>query len=103
MKKNLIPKEAVKIESRVIARGEVSGHSHIITGDADVYELNGEKFIHVKSKASIKHLLEREYVEEKREVWTKEHQDIDLQKGFYKYVPQVEYDPYNDIIKVVLD
>lgn len=103
MKTSLIPQGAVKIESRVIARGEVSGHSHIITGNADVYELKRDKFIHVKGEATIKHLLEKEYVEEGLEVWTKEHTDIQLQPGFYKYVPQIEFDPYDEVIRRVQD
>ena len=103
MKTNSIPAGAVKINSRVIARGETTGHSHIVTGEADVYELNKTKFVYVKGEAVIKHLIEKEYVEEKKEVWTKEHNDIELQPGFYKYVPQIEYDPYDDVIRKVQD
>ena len=90
--------------STIVARGEFSNHSHIVVGDAEVLEYENELYIDVKSEASLKHLLEKEYVEEGKEVWTKEHLDIPLEKGLYKYIPQVEFDPYNkEVLRRVLD
>jgi len=89
-------------KSRIIARGEVSGHSHILVGEATVRNENGEILIDVTGKASIRHLLEEAWMQG-QEIWTREHADIDLEKGTYKYIPQVEYDPYQDIIKKVAD
>lgn len=110
-------------QQRVIARGEGSNHSHVITGDkVRVYQKSGETFIEVgeDSNAVLKHLMETEWLNGK-EVWTKEHSDISLkglpkqvrhgdcflelidQKGTYKYIPQLEYDPYNEIIRKVID
>ena len=86
-------------QKRVIARGEVSGHSHIIIGEATIE--NG--FISVTGPAWIKHLLEKEYVEEGKEVWTKEHEDIQIKPGKYEYIQQVEFDPYEGIIREVYD
>lgn len=50
--------------SRIIARGEVSGHAHIITGDVEVYEKDGKTFITVgeDSNAVLKHLLETDWM-----------------------------------------
>ena len=93
---------AKKLDTRIVARGEITNHAHIITGDADVYELNSELYIKVHTEAVIKHLLETEFLEG-REVWTKEHPDIPVKKGTYKYVPQVEYNPYEDLIRKVKD
>lgn len=90
--------------NRVIARGEISNHCHVVTGDADVkHNEAGEILIEVgKEGAVLKHLLESEWMAGK-EVWTKEHTDIHLQEGSYKYVPQIEYDPYNEVIQQVRD
>ena len=93
-----------KKESRVIARGEVSGHSHIITGDCEIFDNNNEIFIKTKNKCVIKHLLEQPFVNNGQEVWTKEHNDIELMPNkTYKYIQQVEYNPYEDVINQVKD
>lgn len=94
---------AKKVANKIIARGEVSGHAHIAVGDVDVLELDGEIYLDVKGEAAIKHLLEEAFVKDGKMVWTEEHTDIKLEKGIYKYVPQVEFDPYEKIIKKVQD
>jgi hypothetical protein len=91
--------------NRVIARGEVSGHSHVIVGDAEVTR-NAEGQIKVtvgNGGAVLKHILEKEYVETGKEVWTREHKDIQLKPGTYIKVQQMEYDPLADLIREVLD
>lgn len=101
--------------SNIIARGEVSDHAHIIIGDAEILQLKedsiinnkninkGTIIINVNSKATIKHLIESVYVNEQKEVWTKEHKDIPLKKGTYIYIPQLEIDPYTKLINSVKD
>lgn len=91
-----------KHELKVIARGEISDHSHIIIGDADVYTYNDEIFIDVKGECAIKHLIESAFIKGE-EVWTNEHKDIKLDVGFYKYISQIEFDPYEQTIKQVTD
>ena len=93
---------AKKLDTRIVARGEVSNHAHIVCGDADLLELEGATYIRVNTKAVIRHLLETEYLGGK-EVWTREHLDIPLEKGTYKYVQQQEYDPYANLISSVRD
>lgn len=91
-------------QSRIIARGEVSGHSHIITGECSIEELDNKVIIHAGKNCAIKHLLEQPFVEKGVEVWTKEHTDIPLKEGdSYKYVQQVEYNPYENVIQNVRD
>ena len=98
-----------KRESRVIARGETSGHSHIITGDCEILETEeeqGNKYVIVKAgkNCAIKHLLEQPFVEEGKEVWTKEHTDIPLKEGnSYRYIQQVEFNPYEQAMRNVRD
>lgn len=94
---------AKKVKNNIVARGEVSGHSHIATGEVDVYEIDGEIILDVYGEAAIKHLLEEAFTETGKEVWTKEHTDIKLEKGTYKYVPQIEFDPYEEVIRRVAD
>ena len=91
-------------QDRIIARGEVSGHSHIITGECTIERTKESVIIHAGENCAIKHLLEKQFVEEGTEVWTKEHKDIPLQKGqSYEYIQQVEYDPYSQLIQQVKD
>lgn len=94
---------AKTIKHNIIARGEVSGHSHIACGEVDVYEKDGEIILDVHGEAAIKHLLEEAFTKEGKEVWTGEHADIKLEKGTYKYIPQVEFDPYDEVIRQVQD
>ena len=92
-------------QNRIIARGEVSGHSHIITGDVIITREDGKTIIEVgeNSNACLKHLLEEPYIKDGSEVWTKEHKDIALAPGKYEYIQQVEFDPYADLIRKVQD
>jgi hypothetical protein len=108
-------------KNRVIARGEGSNHSHVITGDAIVTRNNnGEILIEVGNEGAVlRHILETSWMEG-AEVHTKEHGDISLTElpnqvrqgdvllekvgeRTYKYIAQQEYDPYNDVIQQVRD
>lgn len=108
-------------KNRIIARGEGSNHSHVIVGDAEVKRnAEGEILVTIgKEGAVLKHILESSWMEG-NEVFTGEHKDIDLSampsqvrhgdvmlelvKGrTYKYIPQVEYDPYDEVIRQVRD
>lgn len=104
-------------ESRIIARGEHSNHSHVITGEGVKVE-NGTIEIPEDTDAAIKHLLETSWLQGE-EKWTGEHADIaldnkgDVRHGDvylkkigerkYKYIQQLEYDPFEKIIREVLD
>ena len=90
--------------NRIIARGEHSNHSHVVTGNATVERNeNGEVIINaLDNECFIKHILESNWIEGE-EVWTKEHHDIKLKLGKYKFVQQQEFDPFEKIIKDVLD
>lgn len=107
-------------KKRVIARGEHSGHSHIITGDVEVYEKDGKTLIKIgeNQNACLKHLMEADWLKGK-ETWTKEHSEIPLKgrkqirqgdvllkqvsERVYQYIPQIEKHPYNDFITRVDD
>jgi hypothetical protein len=90
---------------RVIARGEHSNHSHVICGDdVMVREEKGEVFVTIGSEGAVlRHILEKEYLETGTEIWTREHKDIQLPEGEYKYVAQVEFNPLDETIRRVQD
>lgn len=97
----------MKIEerkNRIIAKGEFSNHSHVVTGDCVVTRnTNNEILLEVGSEGAVlKHILESEWLKG-NEVWTKEHKDIPLEKGSYKFIQQQEYNPYNKAIEAVRD
>lgn len=92
--------------NRVLARGEFSNHSHILTGDVlDIKKDENGKVTWMVGPdgAILKHLMEREYVERGQEVWTKEHADINLPPGEYEFVNQVGFNPYTKTIEQVKD
>lgn len=91
-------------EARIIARGEFSDHSHVVTGNVTVRNENGEILIdvHEDSDVFIKHVIESFWLNGTEE-WTKEHNDIPLAKGTYKYIPQLEFHPYENEIQRVKD
>ena len=116
-------------QQRVIARGEFSNHSHVITGENDEVTVKGNQTI-IKvgedSNAALKHLLEREWLKGE-ERWTEEHHDINfadlkgkgnvgevvarhgdvalerISENEYRYVQQMEFDPYSQLIRQVAD
>lgn len=92
-------------KSRVIARGEFSNHSHVITGDAAIHVgPDGKLKIIVPEggSATQRHILESDWLNG-IETWTGEHHDIALQPGEYEFVQQSEYHPYLDKIVSVQD
>ena len=91
-------------KSRIVARGEFSNHSHIITGECEITVVDGKTMVKAGKNCAIKHLLEKQFVEEGVEIWTKEHKDIELKKGgTYEVIQQVDYNPYLKLIQQVKD
>ena len=90
-------------KNRIIARGEHSNHSHVLVGGEVERNKDGEIILTVgKEGAVLRHLLESNWMEG-QEVWTKEHDDIPLKEGAYKYVAQEEFDPFEKIVRRVVD
>ena len=107
---NSIPSDCVKLTGKsanIIARGEHSNHSHILTAETDdlieVFTSNdGTIYVNAKGEINLEHLLETEYYAGKN-VWTGEHAAHTLPAGQYKFLPQYEYHPYDDEIRRVMD
>lgn len=90
-------------KARIIAKGEHSNHCHVLIGGKIERNSNNEIIIKVDNQEAIlKHLLETEWLKG-NEIWTKEHKDIKIKKGTYKFIQQKEYNPFDKIIEKVID
>lgn len=77
-----LPKNAREKDDNVIALGELTGHKHQASENADVYVAkDGTLYVDVKDIAAITH---------------EEHGKIELQSGTYQVRIQREYDPIKD-------
>jgi hypothetical protein len=76
-----LPSHASKRGGTILARGEITGHSHRVQeiGAAQLYDFNLETFLEVK--ASIATLVHEE------------HKPIELPQGIYRVWMQREYTP----------
>jgi hypothetical protein len=76
-----LPSHANKRSGTILARGEITGHSHRVQeiGAAQLYEFNLETFLEIK--ASIATLVHEE------------HKPIELPQGIYRVWMQREYTP----------
>ena len=93
-------------QKRVIARGKFSNHSHVVVGDDVIVEDFGDRVIITvgeDSNASLRHLMEKEFVDTGNQVWTGEHADIKLDPGCYEYVQQQVFDPLTQRIESARD
>lgn len=107
-------------KNRIIAYGEHSGHSHIVTGEALVRNENGEILIDVLGECSIEHLMEDAWMNSEEKIWTEEHHAIRLDSlephirqgdvflervgdKTYKYIQQQVYDPLSKRIEAARD
>lgn len=82
---------AARQEKLVLGYGETTGHSHLMQGDFDVLEKK-EKEEEVLFRVNTMAVLSHE-----------EHDRIVLEPGLYLKVSQVEYDPFNDLMRYVRD
>jgi hypothetical protein len=100
--------DAKERQLRIIARGEVSNHCHVIVGDnVKIEEKNGEVLVttgpEAEGIAKMRHLLETQWMSGV-ETWTEEHTDIDLDpSSTYKFIQQIEFNPLNETIERVRD
>jgi hypothetical protein len=78
-----------KLESPVLAEGEVTGHAHVLQGDVDVYEdENGYREFCIDKPTSLYH---------------EEHNVITIPEGDYVSGKVLEYDHFAEEAKQVMD
>lgn len=87
-------------KKRILAVGESKNHCHVITGDI-TFDTQGRIVVNENSNAVLKHLLEKDWVQEGKETWTGEHTDIVLTPGIYEPVLQEVFDPLSKRIERV--
>jgi hypothetical protein len=83
-----LPEGAQALPTKVLAYGEVTGHSHRIEDprSADVYELNGVRYVRVTAESA--------------RLVHEEHKPIVLPRGIYRFWHQREYTP-TAIVRVI--
>lgn len=93
-------KKIEEVQKRIIARGETSGHCHVLTGDVELFELNGQIFAVVgKDGAYHQHIREISVTEKTLKV-NKNISDCDHTKdckimpGTYAIGIDRQYDPH---------
>src|SRR6476659_3462975 len=65
---NFLPKNAKQIENKPIAYGEHSGHQHVLTGEVQMFEVDGKLIAAVGSDgARLQHIHESKMTEK---AWT---------------------------------
>lgn len=103
-----LPAGAVKIDNKPIAYGEHSGHQHVLTGNVDLYEINGKIIAVVNSDgARLQHIHESKMTAKawtsKEELEKADHNSHLLIEGVYEFHIQNAYNPYSKLMEKVID
>ena len=103
-----IPAKATKIANKPIALGEHSGHMHVLTGDVEMFELDGQLIAAVGSDgACLQHVHESNFSEKAwastKELPIADHKPHTLAPGVYQFYIQNAYNPYSKLMEQVID
>ena len=103
-----LPINAIKIKNTPLALGEKSGHQHVLTGDVEMYEFEGNKFAIVGSDGcALQHVHISNIAEldlkSTRELKMADHKPHFLPEGIYAFHIQNSYNPYSKLMEKVLD
>lgn len=96
-------RKVVNPQDKIIARGEVSGHAHIITGDVEMFSLNGQMFAVVgKDGAYHQHykesMITEKTFEAKENISNCDHvKDCPIAPGVYAIGLDRQYDPHEGV------
>ena len=85
-----IPKKAVKVGKKVIKVGETTGHKHQLLKEVNIYELDGAKYFSLPFETLVTH---------------EDHVSTPLrtETGTVKVIDEVEYDPFEKAMRMVVD
>ena len=72
----------------IIAKGEATGHAHVIDDDIELYEKDGVLFVKTENTVEVRH---------------EEHRPVTLDPGIWKVGIVREYDPFLEEIRMVKD
>ncbi len=103
-----IPSTAKKVSNRPIAYGEHSRHQHVLTGDVEMFELEGRLIAAVAAGgARLQHVHESNFTSENwtttREITKADHHSHLLPPGNYEFYIQNAYNPYSKLMEKVID
>lgn len=102
-------KKVTNPKEKIIARGETSGHCHILTGDVEIFELNGQMFAVVGKDGAFHQHYKEANVKEETFKANKNISDCDHTKeckipsGTYALGIDRQYDPHEGVWKKNLD
>lgn len=103
-----LPNAVKLISNRPIAYGEHSGHQHVLTGDVQMFEVEGRIVAQVgQGKARLQHIHESQLhegcLELVREMQKADHDSHLLEPGVYEFHIQNAYNPYSKLMEKVID
>lgn len=103
-----IPAKAKKITNKPIALGEHSGHMHVVTGDVEMFEIDGRIIAAVGSDgARLQHVHESNFTSKcwtsTEEIAIADHKSHFLPAGNYEFWIQNSYNPYTKLMEKVID
>jgi hypothetical protein len=103
-----IPTNAVKIDPKPLALGEHSGHMHVLTGDVQLFEVDGKVIAAVGSDgARLQHIHESNFSDRlwttTKELPVADHGSHFLPAGNYEFFIQNAYNPYSKLMERVID
>jgi hypothetical protein len=103
-----LPQNATRVKNKPLAYGEVSGHVHVLTGDVELFEIEGKTFAVVgHDGARMQHIRENiltaKCMTEIKELPIADHKSILFLPGTYEIGIQKQYNPYEKIFERVVD
>ena len=103
-----LPENAKRIENRPLAYGETSGHIHVLTGNVEMFEIEGKMYAVVGNDgARMQHVMENnitpECMTEVKELPVADHKSILLPPGTYEFGIQKQYNPFDKVFEQVRD
>lgn len=103
-----LPKGAKKIQNTPLAYGETSGHVHVVTGDAEMFELDGTIYVCTGNDgAFLQHVHETVYkanIKTNAPLPVADHKPIQLAPNTtYAFGIHKRYNPFSKVFENVID
>jgi len=103
-----LPEGAKKVENKPIAYGEHSGHQHVLTGDVEMFEIEGRLVAVVGGDgARLQHIHESKMTpaawKKTEELEKADHFSHLLPEGVYEFYIQNAYNPLSKVFEKVID
>jgi hypothetical protein len=105
---NELPENAKKTDNHPLAYGEISGHVHVLTGQVDLFEVDGRTYAIVgNSGGRLQHVMENNLtpkcMTEVKELPVADHKSILLPPGTYEFGIQKQFNPFEKVFEEVKD